>query len=267
MDEKQIKSKLLQAFKAGEQGHFYILKAGQLEFANLWIQDFCMTLAGASSLEKLHNHVDFLLLGESLARDKDYTAAELSEFFHFGQFAPMKLPYKIIVVYASHLISENNSNKMLKSLEEPIPGLSIFFVTKNDQTLLPTVESRATTLSLKSGKDHPWASQKRDESRSVEDSIVSYSSIYPDREAFSKKWSLLLNKELEFSQLLEAMNDFPMAGPWALDLCLHCEQQNAKSFSQLEKSQDLLNFYDKGATFHTPKSERFFLIAQTLKNL
>ncbi len=62
--------------------------------------------------------------------------------------------WRIMVVWMAEKMNESFANKLLKTLEEPLPGTLIMLVAESDERLLPTIKSRVQTIRLKveSGK-------------------------------------------------------------------------------------------------------------------
>src|SRR6185295_17465602 len=55
---------------------------------------------------------------------------------------------RAFVVDDAHLMTEEASNALLKSLEEPPPTSHVMLVTASPQALLPTIRSRCQTLRI-----------------------------------------------------------------------------------------------------------------------
>ncbi len=54
--------------------------------------------------------------------------------------------YRGIIISDAHLMSTEAQNALLKSLEEPPPGVVFFLITDNESKLLPTIHSRCWNL-------------------------------------------------------------------------------------------------------------------------
>lgn len=61
---------------------------------------------------------------------------------------PFEASARAFVLDDAHLLTEQASNALLKSLEEPCPTSHVFLVTASPQALLPTIRSRCQTLRL-----------------------------------------------------------------------------------------------------------------------
>ncbi len=57
--------------------------------------------------------------------------------------------WKMMVVWMAEKMNESFANKLLKTLEEPLPGTLIMLLCESDERLLPTIRSRVQTIKLK----------------------------------------------------------------------------------------------------------------------
>ena len=78
--------------------------------------------------------------------DADSVVADLSLKAYEGG-------WRIMVVWMAEKMNESFANKLLKTLEEPLPGTLIMLVCESDERLLPTIKSRVQTITVKSLKD------------------------------------------------------------------------------------------------------------------
>lgn len=62
--------------------------------------------------------------------------------------------WRMMVIWMAERMNESFANKLLKTLEEPMPGTLILLVAESDERLLATIKSRVQTIKLKaeSGK-------------------------------------------------------------------------------------------------------------------
>ena len=60
--------------------------------------------------------------------------------------------WRMMVVWMAEKMNESFANKLLKTLEEPMPGTLILLVAESDERLLPTIKSRVQTLRVESGE-------------------------------------------------------------------------------------------------------------------
>ena len=60
--------------------------------------------------------------------------------------------WRMMVVWMAEKMNESFANKLLKTLEEPLPGTLILLVAENDERLLPTIKSRVQTLRVENRK-------------------------------------------------------------------------------------------------------------------
>ena len=57
--------------------------------------------------------------------------------------------WRMMVVWMAEKMNESFANKLLKTLEEPMPGTLILLVCESDERLLPTIKSRVQTIKVK----------------------------------------------------------------------------------------------------------------------
>ncbi len=60
--------------------------------------------------------------------------------------APLLSPLRAVVIDDAHLLTTEGANSLLKTLEEPAPGLLFFLVTSAPDRLLPTLRSRLLSV-------------------------------------------------------------------------------------------------------------------------
>ena len=57
--------------------------------------------------------------------------------------------WRMMVVWMAEKMNESFANKLLKTLEEPLPGTLIMLLCESDERLLPTIRGRVQTIKLK----------------------------------------------------------------------------------------------------------------------
>lgn len=60
--------------------------------------------------------------------------------------------WRMLVIWMAEKMNESFANKLLKTLEEPLPGTLMLLVAESDERLLPTIKSRVQTLTV--GANH-----------------------------------------------------------------------------------------------------------------
>ena len=93
----------------------------------------------------------------------------MEELIRGQYFHPMELPRKLFVVTDAHKIRQDYASKLLKTLEEPHPRSSIFFLNPHSHAMLPTIESRSILLRL---PPPPIANTSPASSQDVEQSLA-----------------------------------------------------------------------------------------------
>jgi DNA polymerase III delta prime subunit len=126
-------------------GHFYILRGDEKDTTAFMDSFFKKILSNKDP--SADNHPDILFLNKDPGKKQYSWDNDFSELFPFIKFAPLNLYKKIIVLSNAHLLTQDISNKILRTLEE-LKDAIFFFKSPNEITLLPTIESRAISLRI-----------------------------------------------------------------------------------------------------------------------
>ncbi len=60
--------------------------------------------------------------------------------------------WRMLIIWMAEKMNESFANKLLKTLEEPMPGTVMILVAESDERLLPTIKSRVQTLRVESAE-------------------------------------------------------------------------------------------------------------------
>ena len=153
---EQIQDVLLHNWSKDRAASFYIVRSRSREHLSRWMEDFStrflsqhLRLHPSKARQRFRQgHPDLLYL--SPPKDGHYKMEEkhLQDLVRGQYFRPMELPRKIFIVADAHKIRNDYASKLLKTLEEPHPLSSIFFLSPNSRPLLSTIESRSILLRL-----------------------------------------------------------------------------------------------------------------------
>lgn len=110
----------------------------------------CETKAGddcsCRSCRKFNlEHPDFFCIGREKIK-----VADVDRFLDFMMLAPFISNKKVAVIDNAENITVEAANRLLKVLEEPPEGSTVFLVTSNPQALLPTILYRCLKVEFKS---------------------------------------------------------------------------------------------------------------------
>ncbi len=220
---------LFQRQQQGQLGHFYLIPYnGTHQQAQQWMDQLLTQFLPPEKNSHLEHYPDILLLGRTKSDlSKNYLIDEIQPLFSFLSLAPFELPHRFIVLEHAHLLTEPLANKLLKSLEEPPPATTVFFLLPASYPMLPTVESRAIRLPL-------------------------YFSAEPAHvEALQTELQQLMTKP--FYELLEWVRSKPerehQLVTWLLTKRLSCYQE---SQAQIEA----IKWYQESIVFHNSPAER-----------
>lgn len=114
-----------------------------------WAQEFLTQITTVKN-----DHPDVLTIKRS-EDENDYKVdgAQWAQLQTFIQYRPIKLKNKFVFISDAHRISDVLSNKLLKTFEDSPKELTIFLFLKDQQTLLPTILSRAISLQIHAAKE------------------------------------------------------------------------------------------------------------------
>ena len=165
MTAESIQDILLRHWNNHRAANFYIVCSRSHQFLSHWMETFCtrflaqhLNLSSASAQRRFtQGHPDLLYLeppkdGHYKMEEKHLEGLIRGQYFH-----PMELPRKIFVVADAHKIRQDYASKLLKTLEEPHPLSSIFFLNPNARPMLPTIESRSILLRLPTPPEKKFA--------------------------------------------------------------------------------------------------------------
>lgn len=134
----------------GQLSHLYIIEPNKVdydEFCLGWLKQVFKEFVNTNSDNIIDNHQDILNL--QLEKDaKQYNKNNLQDIFEFITYKAVSLKQKFLIISDVHKLSEINSNKLLKTFEEPPIELSIFLINSQKSKMLPTITSRAVQLKL-----------------------------------------------------------------------------------------------------------------------
>ncbi len=123
----------------------------------------CGQCAGCHAVD-VHTHADFsVLMPETIALEQDWPLSAAAqdaidkkerkpsrwirvdaarEVLSFAQVTRSRAPHKVILIYPAERMNHETANTLLKTLEEPPPGLRFVLATEASHALLPTIRSR-----------------------------------------------------------------------------------------------------------------------------
>lgn len=189
-----------------------------------WTQEF---LNQFTTVKNDHPDVLFIKRNED---EKDYKVEgpQWANFQTFIQYRPYILKNKFVFIYDAHRITDILSNKLLKTFEDSPKQLTIFLFLKDQQTLLPTILSRAIGLSIH-GQKSPLP-QKAFEELATPNKIIEEIKSIEDGEA--QFIDSVINKRLE----------------------------NTHNFLEAEACLRLLKNFQKSSEYNNAQSSRIALI-------
>jgi DNA polymerase-3 subunit delta' len=143
-----LKKTLLKKYDKDMLAQVYLARYGQSTDPKIWFKEFL------SGITKLSDHPDVLWVSRDLKKDKEQEneykvdSASIKSLLNFLNFKAYELKKKFIFIEDAHLLSVIVSNKLLKVLEEMPVAFCLFLLAPKQESLLPTVESRAIKILL-----------------------------------------------------------------------------------------------------------------------
>ncbi len=106
----------------------------------------CGTCPGCTRL-KTDNHPDIMILKPDEGSIKN---AQVEEFQEFLRMKPFAGAAKVGIIEDADTMTPSAQNRLLKTLEEPAPGVVLFLIATNFNRMLPTILSRCQVLRFQS---------------------------------------------------------------------------------------------------------------------
>lgn len=274
---------LEELYRHNKLGPFYIIRPPILceefnttELLSHWCHDFMASIvshekgyAKDQAREHLKNHSDFYFI-EKNPEHREFKIEEdaIREFFKAQSYPPLESSYKIVAVKEAEKIGIQLANKWLKTLEEPIEGVTTIFLVGNNRPLLKTLESRAITLRLKSTHRPSFENKPQDFQNFLKDQLENPSglaSIITDaqRESLVK----FSKSQKSFHYLLDTLK-----GSYQLQeklFILLNEYFENHSFNARLQQQwlDEIKWFQKARAYNNNPAERFLGLIQLVQQL
>lgn len=102
----------------------------------------CGVCPGCVKLET-DNHPDIMILKPEEGSIKNNQVEEFQEFLRIKPFAGTA---KVGIIEDADTMTPSAQNRLLKTLEEPAPGVALFLISTNFNRMLPTILSRCQVL-------------------------------------------------------------------------------------------------------------------------
>jgi len=144
--------------REGRLGHFYVFNGRgdsgttQADWAEAFVRRYWSEVENHATLPKqLRDDADLLWLRPPSDEDgdvKDYRVEDWGPLWRFLPYRALRGGRRFVVVEDAHRIGEVVANKLLKTLEEPEGLLTHLWLNPSGHPLLPTIGSRAISLSL-----------------------------------------------------------------------------------------------------------------------
>jgi hypothetical protein len=132
---------LLDKYQNNLLAQVYLVKYPKNTLPNVWVKEFI------HSITTISDDPDILIINID-EKDNAYKveSSGILSLNKFLNFRPIHLKKKFIFINDAHLLGTFVSNKLLKIFEELSTNFCLFLLAPQDETLLPTVESRSINL-------------------------------------------------------------------------------------------------------------------------
>lgn len=263
---------LLKGLKAQRLSPFYIIKAGpgstdpRTSLEN-WMKTFltkALLETKDASFEECYSiveqgHADILWpIRNDLKKNYSIKDNELGELFSFMEYGAMELPWRFAVIEDPHKLSNTYLNKLLKTLEEPAPNTTVFFLNNTDEQFLDTIESRAISLTVYEETSSPkWKPRpKKFDTNSWMESRADY---YPLLLGSPDLRELLVNfidNNQGLGDLMEKLKSTTGTDRELSGLVTEFEADRPNRVEQKERLCTELQWFEKSKTFNNAGWER-----------
>lgn len=131
-------------FKNGRLSHAYLFTGPAMIGKKLFAENLFKKANGRDTAE---NNPDFkLIFPRVLEGETKIYIDDIRDIKSFLSLKPYYGPYKFLIIDKADRMTDDASNALLKTLEEPAPHSIIILVTANPKLLLPTISSRCETI-------------------------------------------------------------------------------------------------------------------------
>lgn len=142
-------------FKNGRFSHAYVFSGPEMTGKKTFATELFKKINGRDAAE---NNPDFkLIFPRALEGETKIYIDDIREIKSFLSLKPYYGPYKFVVIDNADRMTDDASNALLKTLEEPSPRSVIILVTAMPKLLLPTVVSRCETIKFLPPKENEIA--------------------------------------------------------------------------------------------------------------
>ncbi|HJX69871.1 MAG TPA: DNA polymerase III subunit delta' [Dehalococcoidia bacterium] len=94
-------------------------------------------------------HADVQIIGLISTEKKEISIEQMREMQNSASLPPYEGKQKVFIIEKADLLSHEASNSLLKTLEEPLPGILFILLTARERLLLPTIISRCQRVELR----------------------------------------------------------------------------------------------------------------------
>ena len=272
----------LSKWRNGKLAHFYILKAPHgVEDPSAFLEKWPLHFLGkiikqekgieVKDKERIFTNYPDILAINPASPTENYRIDDFSPFFSFLGFKNYEFSWRFIIIFDSHKINEQLSNKLLKSLEEPTPNTTIFFLRPDPKKLLPTIEGRAIKITL---PDNEQNIPEKDVLFSKDEMIdwvkehLKQNKIFTMGTKTGKKFETgfinYLEGEISEIELIEKLKGNNKITQILYSLILDIHTHLLSDAQTQDNTLKEINWFQKASAYRNSPSERIYSLLRTL---
>lgn len=158
--------------KNGRFSHAYLFTGPAMIGKKLFAENLFKKANGRDTAE---NNPDFkLIFPRVLEGETKIYIDDVREIKSFLSLKPYYGPYKFVVIDNADRMTDDASNALLKTLEEPAPHSIIILVTASPKLLLPTILSRCESVKFLPPKENELAEFIRQKNYKIKEEDLSF---------------------------------------------------------------------------------------------
>lgn len=145
----KVKRYLSDALRQETVPHALIIEGARGSGKHTLVTELICAMSGAENEEKIRNGTCVDVIVTELPPDRKSIGVEAArEIRRWASIEPNDLDGKFFVIHDAAALTLQAQNALLKILEEPCEGVWFFLLTENASEIIPTVRSRAPTLTM-----------------------------------------------------------------------------------------------------------------------
>lgn len=260
-------------------GHFYILHT---EFHHSYLQKISILKKWADRFIEeyylnshttlpLKDHPDIfsIIPREGLPSPYLVTSESIKDFLKFKGLRPFELKHRFVFFHCAENMTAQLCNKLLKTLESPPEKITFFFMVSVNKRLLPTIESRAIRLLVKTQSPykhfHPLFNLSK--AKITEERLKKFLKTKTSLRITTQRYFLeAFLSPKGYTPLIEELKNSPREMRMIIELLSSIYLTNKSSYLKLDQYFTDLQWFQKGEIYRTAIHERLYALLNTAFN-